>query len=58
VEVGADMGSAKWLGSGSSGIGPKCNGGGWSKGEGGNGLCEEVVEGTGPKSEGVVLGEK
>ena len=52
------MGSAKGLGSGSSGIGPKGNGCGWSKGEGGNGLCEEFEVGTGPKSKGVVLGQK
>ena len=54
----AERGSPKGLGSGRSGIGPKGNVCGGSKGEGGNGLCGEVEVGTGPKIDGVVLGQK
>ena len=60
AEEGAETGSANvyGVGSGSSGRGPNGNVYGGRKGEGGNGLCEEFEVGTGPKSEGVVLGQK
>jgi hypothetical protein len=51
MEIGSEMGLDILLSLGSSVIGPKCNGGGWIKDEGDNGLGEKVVVGIGPKTE-------